>query len=213
MNSTADLLKKGAELLLDYYIEEKPVSESSLLNILLLIKKCTLCNAAEKKNIFPRGNIKSQIMILLDNPAIYNNYPAEEIETIFTKMFNAINIDLNNLYISFLPKCNLQPTEDLNKNCRNLILKEINLLRIKYIISFGKTSANILLNNDFSIEKIRKQNFYEIDNLKIVSTYHPMDYLPENNKSMKIDIWNDVKLFNKILKSENVLRNSHTYSG
>ncbi len=218
MNTVPNLIKINGLKKLKHYIEETPFTETISLNILYAINNCNKCfeGATKKKKRFPIGSENSKFMILLDNPMIYNDYPAESISAIFRKMFNAISLNLNNSYITYSTKCNIKKnslTTNTLSNCRKLLFDEIKKLNIEYIISFGKTSANTLLDNELSIKKIREKNFYIIDNLKIIATYHPMDYLPDNNKAIKLELWEDVKLLKKILQNENILRNSHSNTG
>ena len=105
---------------------------------------------------------------------------------------NVININLENIYTTSLLKCEIFEKIDLNeeiKNCKNYLLKQIEILEPKLIITLGDVYKYIL-NDTTSLSKLRGKIF-KFNNIDLIPIYHPDTLL--RNPSLKIDTFTDLK--------------------
>jgi DNA polymerase len=120
---------------------------------------------------------------------------------LLTKMIeNVLLISRNDVYITNIVKCrpsnNDIPTPSQAHTCQPYLMKQIELIRPKLIVTLGATAYHYLTGDDTDISKIRgtihKQNGYTI-----IPTYHPSYLL--RNPSAKKDVFDD------LLKVKNLL--------
>ncbi len=194
--------KQISKLLYMYFTEEKFETNNTPLELIRKCNKCNFKNFKEKKIIFPRGTYESNLIIVADPFWIYEEKLEEEINILFRKMFNAINIPLEKTYITFSIKCfNKSVKSNIDNfliNCREVLLEELKYINPKTVITFGKYSSSLIF-DDMDISNIRRNNFYSKYNTKIISTYHPGDFI--KNKNLKVEVWEDLKLLKRVLES------------
>ncbi len=95
----------------------------------------------------------------------------------------------NKVYITNLAKCtqiDARPLKDyVFKEYLDLIFEEINLVKPKYIVSFGNQVSSILLRKNISISKLEKEfEILSVNNkkYKIFPTYYPVGQGMRNMK-------------------------------
>ena len=159
-------------------------------------EKCVL--SVTKKNDVKFGkNLNSKIMILTNYPSfsdelnkeIFNDNSRE----LFTKILKAINLNINDIYITPVIKCTPKKVI-LNdylkyKYCFNYILNEIKLIKPKYILGFGNVTFNAFYNNKSFKENRGK--IIKLLGINAIFTYHPSDLLID--ESLKKIVWDDLK--------------------
>jgi DNA polymerase len=81
------------------------------------------------------------------------------------------------------------------ETCFPYLKKQIDLIKPKLILCLGLVAANAMLNKKLSLSKLRG-NIYEINEIKLMVTYHPAALL--RNPNWKRGCWEDVKMFRKL---------------
>lgn len=96
--------------------------------------------------------------------------------TVIQKLFNIIDRDI--FETTFLGSVKCYPLERKNlkicsNNCKNIMLKQLEILKPKRIITFGEFPTRNLLNFKFNKFADVVGNIYEINGYKILPIYHP----------------------------------------
>jgi DNA polymerase len=151
-------------------------------------------------NFFFKGNPNSSIMVLGDfpdeddikNQEIFSESKGE----LLTKMLTSISLDKENYYLS-----NIYFDKEININSKsefykNILLKQIKIIKPKYILLLGEVASNYFNNSNKKISELHgKWGMFVIDKYKfsIFTTFNPNHLLkePEHKKLA----WQDLKIF------------------
>jgi uracil-DNA glycosylase family 4 len=185
----------------------------SLASLNDMIKECQKCSLGKtrKSFVFGVGNPNADIMLIGEAPG------ADEDEQgipfvgragkLLTDILLAINIQRDEVYIANILKCrppkNRNPLPEEMQTCMPYLHKQIELINPKVILCLGLVASNALLQNKSTLTGLRG-NVYELNDIKVMATYHPAALL--RNPNWKKGCWEDVKKFRK-LYDELVTRN------
>jgi len=190
----------GNELFAEDFLKSESLGE-----LFDKIKDCKNCGLGETRNkfVFGAGNPDADVLLIGEGPG------AEEDKTgipfvgkagqLLTKILAAINFSRDEVYIANIVKCrppgNRNPLPAEMEICKKYLHKQIDLIRPKLILCLGLVAANSLLNNKITLGSMRG-NIYELNNIKVMVTYHPAALL--RNPNWKRGAWEDVKKFKKL---------------
>ena len=163
------------------------------------VNKCNLCqNLVEK---FPNSNTvylgnNNDIVLIGEAPAnngwrkshmLWKDVNGKVLPSgvILQKLFNTIDKDI--FETTFLESVKCYPLERKNlktcsKNCKNIMLNQLEILKPKLIITLGEFPTRNLL--DFKFKKFQEVvgNIYEVNGYKILPIYHPSPISPKSYK-------------------------------
>lgn len=169
------------------------------------VAQCTRCQELTKlrtQTVFGVGSPEAKIMFVGEAPG------ADEDEQgipfvgaagqLLDKIIVACGLKRDELYICNILRCrppgNRKPLPAEASNCREYLDGQISIIDPDWIICWGATAAQNLLNTPDSIGKLRGR-FFEYGRARVLCTYHP-SYLLRNPPAKK-DVWADMKLFLK----------------
>lgn len=162
--------------------------------------ECHLCELSKSRHkvVFGEGNPDADILFIGEAPGATEDSTGKPFVgragELLTKMIeNVLHISRNDVYITNIVKCrpsnNETPTPTQVHTCQPYLLKQIELIRPKLIITLGATAYHYLTGDDTDISKVRgtihKQNDYTI-----IPTYHPSYLL--RNPSAKKEVFDDL---------------------
>jgi len=173
---------------------------NSIENLDSTIERCTLCELScnREKVVLSSGDRKANIMFIGDKPNLAENSTGEifagKSGNMLTLMIEKVlNIPRKSVYISNIIKCytpnSREPKADEIDLCLEYILKEIEIIKPKIIITLGIEAYNYLTSDTKTIEVIRGEVIKQ-DNYIIIPTYHP-NYLLKN-PNFKKDVMSDL---------------------
>lgn len=173
-----------------YDILKKRLTNKLLNQIDKEVFNCNLCNKLVEK--FPNaptvylGN-SNDIVLVGEAPANNGWRKSHKIwcdingkvlpsGTVLQKLFNIIDRDI--FETTFLESVKCYPLERKNlkicsNNCKNIMLKQLEILKPKLIITLGEFPTRNLLNFKFNKFADVVGNIYEINGYKILPIYHP----------------------------------------
>ncbi len=178
-------------------------------------KNCTNCKLYKTRTnyVFGIGNPEASIMFIGEGPGKQEDLqglpfvgPAGELLTAIIE--KGMLLKREDVYIANIVKCrptvdglgtrDRPPEKEETEACGWILLKQIEIINPKVIITLGNPSTKFLIKTELGITKIRG-NFFEYNNIKVMPTYHPSYILRNggNNSPLKKDVWNDIK---KVLK-------------
>jgi len=141
------------------------LKEKQFINLQKSCEKCEKCNLYKTRNklVFGKGNINSKLLFIGEAPG-----EKEDIEGIpfigragkyLDKLLNSINLTINDIYIGNILKCrppkNRNPNKTEIENCTPNLIKQIEIINPKIIITLGNYATKFVLNN-FKTEKMQK---------------------------------------------------------
>jgi DNA polymerase len=122
---------------------------------------------------------------------------------LLTKIIEAIDLKRDDVYIANVIKCrppgNRNPEHDEVETCEPFLFQQIDVIKPKVIVALGTFAARALLRTLDPISRLRGRIF-EYRGAKLIPTFHPAYLL--RNPSSKREVWEDMKLVRKLLKSE-----------
>jgi uracil-DNA glycosylase family 4 len=191
------------------YQEKEP--DFTLPNTFEALKKqameCHLCTLSKsrQKVVFGEGNVNADLMIVGDAPSnsddsagkIFTGRTGDSL----TKMIeNVLALKRSDVYISNLLKCRALDSESPSPmdahTCQPYLLKEIELVKPKLIMTFGEMAYMYLTGDDSSLADIRG-TVHEKEGYKVIPTFHPSYLL--RNPSAKKEVLEDLKKIKSLL--------------
>jgi len=184
------------------YKEDEP--DLTLPNTLETLKKqaqeCHLCTLSKtrQKVVFGEGSPQADIMLIGDIPSssddssgrIFTGRSGE----LLTKMIeNVLELSRNDVYITNILKCRSLNPQTVSPShahtCQPYLLKEIELIKPKIIVTLGEIAYHYLTGDDTDISQIRG-NTHTKEDYSIIPTFHP-NYLLRN-PSAKKEVFQDL---------------------
>ncbi len=169
--------------------------------------KCHLCELSKSRTnvVFGEGNPQADIMFIGEGPGATEDSMGRPFVgrsgELLTKMIeNVLLIKREETYIANVVKCrppnNRVPTPTEAHTCQPFLLKQIELIKPKIIITLGGTAYHYMTGDETGITKVRgtllQQNGYTL-----IPTYHPSFLL--RNPSAKKEVFADLKKVKELM--------------
>jgi DNA polymerase len=172
-----------------------------------MVLNCHLCNLSKSRNkvVFGEGNPSSKIMFIGEAPGREEDLQGKPFVgrsgELLTKMIeNVLDIKREEVYITNVVKCrpsqNRDPEIEEVESCKPYLLKQIEIINPKIIVTIGRIAFRYLLNNETPITKARG-NLYDFKGIKVIPTFHPSYLL--RNPSKKKEAFIDLKFIKEFL--------------
>ncbi len=168
---------------------------------------CHLCTLSKsrQKVVFGEGNPSADLLFIGEAPGATEDSSGKPFVgrsgELLTKMIeNVLQLSRSDVYITNIVKCrppnNQVPTASQAHTCQPYLLKQIELIKPKLIVTLGATAYHFLTGDETEISKVRgsahKQNDYTL-----IPTYHPSYLL--RNPSAKKDVFEDLKKVKELM--------------
>jgi len=191
--------------------EDEP--DLSLPNTLEKLEKqsleCHLCDLSKSRThvVFGEGNPQAELMFVGEAPGATEDSMGRPFVgrsgELLTKMIEGVfHLKREEVYIANIVKCrppnNRVPTPTEAHTCQAYILKQIELIKPKLIITLGTTAYHYLSGDDTPISKARGVMLKE-KGAMLMPTYHPSYLL--RNPSAKKEVYLDLLKAEKYLRS------------
>jgi uracil-DNA glycosylase family 4 len=115
---------------------------------------------------------------------------------LLNKILAACGLRREEVYICNVLKCrppnNRTPRPDEVGNCRDYFVRQLDLVRPKYIVALGGTAAQSLLGTNQSLGRLRGK-FHDFRGIPVMVTYHPSFLLPHRSPEKKREVWEDMQ--------------------
>jgi len=178
------------------------------------IQQCTKCDLhkTRKQALAGRGNQSAELMFVVLSPGTSDDASGVicggEANVLFSKMLAAIDININDVYLSSLLKCvvpmnhTVAPKEI--QSCNDYLKQQIQLMQPKLLVVLGETAIRCLLQKDLSIDEYRVMNnaiplerYSQLESIPLFVSYSPEELMqqPENKRKA----WSDLQQLQKII--------------
>lgn len=166
------------------------------------VKGCTKCSLSQtrKNTVFGEGAPDADLMFIGEGPG------EDEDETghpfvgrsgqLLGKMINAMGLTRDQVYIANIVKCrppgNRTPASDEVAACVPYLLKQIETIRPKVIVTLGLPSTQYILATDRPMRDLRGV-WHEWRGVKVMPTYHPSYVLRSYTPEVRGCVWGDLQ--------------------
>jgi uracil-DNA glycosylase family 4 len=169
--------------------------------------RCKLHTLGRRQIVFGVGNPDADLMFVGEAPGADEDVQGEPFVgragQLLTKIIEAIGLKREDVYIANVIKCrppqNRNPEQDEVDTCEPFLFQQIDVIKPKVVVALGTFAARALLRTLDPISRLRGR-VYDYRGAKLVPTFHPAYLL--RNPASKREVWEDMKLVQKLLKSE-----------
>jgi len=168
---------------------------------------CSLCNLSKTRHsvVFGEGNLNTKILFIGEAPGRDEDLQGKPFVgrsgQVLTKMIeNVLFLKREEVYVTNIVKCrppqNRDPEIEEVELCKEYLLKELEIIKPKIIVTLGRIAFKYLLNDETPISKARGKIF-EFKGIKVIPIYHPSYLL--RNPSKKRETLADLKFIKEFL--------------
>ena len=169
-------------------------------------RRCKLCKS-RRNIVFGVGDPLADLVFVGEAPGVNEDRVGEPFVgaagDLLTKMIQAMGLRRDDVYILNVIKCrppgNRDPESDELAACEPFLIKQLDALKPKVIVTLGRYASTSLLRETTGITRLRGQ-WRQYQGIKLMPTFHPA-YLLRRPQG-KRDVWNDLQLVMKELGLE-----------
>ena len=181
---------------------------SDLESLRKIVESCHLCELSKSRHkvVFGEGNPRADLMFVGEGPGATEDSTGRPFVgragELLTKMIeNVLHIPRSETYIANIVKCrppgNRVPTPTEAFTCRPYLLKQIEIIRPRIIVSLGATAYRYLTNDESPISRVRGHMIHA-ENYLLIPTFHPSYLL--RNPSAKKEAYHDMLKVKEMLE-------------
>ena len=174
------------------------------------IQQCQQCqlHAGRKQPILGRGNQSADLMFVVLAASPEDDMAATlcsgEAETLFSKMLSAIDIAIDDVYITGLLKCCVTQQHTISpkeiQSCGAYLKQQVALIQPRRIVVLGETAIQCLLQKNMSIDECRNMNNglpQQFESIPLFFSYSPQELIV--NPGDKRKAWSDLQLLQSLI--------------
>ncbi len=174
-----------------------------------VVASCHLCPLSKHrhKTVFGEGSKTAQVMWVGEGPGATEDSTGRPFVgragALLTRMIeNVLLIPRSEVYIANIVKCrppnNRVPTESEAFTCRPYLLKQIEAIRPRIIVTLGATAYRYMTNDDSPISRVRGHPI-AAEHYTLIPTFHPSYLL--RNPSAKKAAFEDLKRVKALMEA------------
>lgn len=165
------------------------------------VSGCRACGLCESRTqtVFGVGDRVADLLVIGEAPGAEEDRQGEPFVgragQLLNRMLLAINLPREQVYIANILKCrppgNRDPKPDEARRCAPFLMRQIALIRPRVILAAGRISAQMLLQTDLPVGRLRRRWFeFGPDSTPLRVTYHPAYLL--RTPAEKAKAWEDL---------------------
>jgi len=169
------------------------------------VAACRRCRLHESRTqtVFGVGNPDADWMIVGEAPGAEEDRRGEPFVgragKLLDEMLRAVGHGRDSVFIANILKCrppnNRDPQPDESNECRGYLERQIELIQPRIILAVGRIAAQLLLETDTPVGRLRGSR-HQLGDTPLVVTYHPAYLL--RSPSQKRKAWDDLCLAMRI---------------
>jgi DNA polymerase len=165
-------------------------------------RQCAL-HATRTQTVFGVGNENADWMIIGEAPGAEEDRRGEPFVgragKLLDEMLRAVGQGRDQVFIANILKCrppnNRDPKPEESSQCRGYLERQIELVQPKIILAVGRIAAQLLLDTDTPVGRLRGKP-HQLGNTPLVVTYHPAYLL--RSPAQKRKSWDDLRLARRV---------------
>jgi uracil-DNA glycosylase len=171
------------------------------------VKGCVKCGLSRTRTqtVFGEGNPDAQICFIGEGPGKDEDASGRPFVgragQKLNDMIGAMGLKREDVFICNIVKCRAflpdigkdrPPSEEETAACTPYLIRQIDIIRPKVIVTLGLPSTRYLLKLKESMTKMRG-NWYAWRGIKVMPTWHPAYVLRNYTEQTRGEVWNDLK--------------------
>ena len=172
------------------------------------VRGCTRCRLCEKRTqtVFGEGDPDAQIFFIGEGPGETEDRTGRPFVGPaghkLDEMIGAMGLTRAQVYIANIVKCrppgNRAPAPDETDTCTPYLLRQIEVVRPKVIITLGFPATRFITRSNLGITKLRGQ-WQSFRGIKVMPTFHPSYILRVYTRETRQAVWSDLqKVMNEL---------------
>lgn len=190
------------------------------------IQQCVKCqlHVSRKQAISGRGKQSAELMFVLLAPTAVDDESgmlcSGDANALFKKMLAAINVSIDNVYITSLLKCSVPAQHTISsseiRHCSAYLKQQVQLVQPRLIIVLGDTATRCLLQRDLTLDALRSlvnenvvlngdsnmvlseaKKPYQFESIPLFVSYSPQELLRKPVDKRKA--WSDLQAIQKMI--------------
>ena len=159
---------------------------------------CTKCklSTTRTKVVFGEGNPEAELLFIGEGPGRQEDVTGRPFvgkagELLTRLIEKAMGVPRSSVYIANIAKCRPNPEEVTA--CSPYLLRQIEIIQPKVIVTLGNPSTKFLLKTQDGITKLRGV-WADYNGIPVMPTYHPSYVIRNGGENSKVqqDVWNDL---------------------
>jgi DNA polymerase len=187
-------------------VEEAPEPEEQgweeLRSAVSSCRRCAL-HESRTQTVFGVGNTDADWMIIGEAPGAEEDRRGEPFVgragKLLDEMLRAVGQRRDSVFIANILKCrppnNRDPKPGESAQCRGYLERQIELVQPRIIIAVGRIAAQLLLDTDTPVGRLRG-TLHRLNEIPLVVTYHPAYLL--RSPSQKRKSWDDLCMARRV---------------
>jgi len=174
------------------------------------VNQCRACRLCEKRNkaVPGVGAEHPLAMVIGEGPGADEDAQGLPFVgaagKLLDKMLGAIELSrASNVYIANVVKCrppmNRDPSSDEQEACARYLIRQISILKPRFILSLGRVSSHALLSTNEPMTRLRGR-FYDFRGIPLLTSYHPSALL--RDEDLKRPAWEDLKMLRERINAD-----------
>ena len=166
------------------------------------VKPCTKCRLCETRTntVFGEGDPGANILFIGEGPGETEDRTGRPFVgragELLNKMIAGMGLKREQVFIVNIVKCrppgNREPGLDEVATCTPYLVRQIEIIRPKVIVTLGRPSAQYMLNTKLAMGKLRGQ-WQSYRGIKLMPTYHPAFLLRAYTEENRRAVWSDLQ--------------------
>jgi len=171
------------------------------------VAACTSCSlhTSRTQTVFGVGDPQADWMIIGEAPGAEEDRRGEPFVgragKLLDEMLRAVGQSRDRVFIANILKCrppnNRDPKAEESAACRGYLQRQIELIEPKIILAVGRIAAQLLLETDEPVGRLRGSR-HQLGDTPLVVTYHPAYLL--RSPSQKRKAWDDLCLASRLMR-------------
>ena len=170
------------------------------------VSTCTRCALHESRTqtVFGVGDQSADWMIIGEAPGAEEDRRGEPFVgragKLLDEMLRAVGMGRDSVFIANILKCrppnNRDPKPEESTQCRGYLEHQIELVQPRVILAVGRVAAQLLLDSDTPVGRLRG-SIHHLGDIPLIVTYHPAYLL--RSPSQKRKSWDDLCLARRVV--------------
>jgi uracil-DNA glycosylase family 4 len=161
--------------------------------------KCRLCQS-RRNTVFGEGDADAKIFFIGEGPGENEDIQGRPFVgragELLNKMIAGMGLRREQVFIANIVKCrppdNRVPAPDEVEACTPYLVRQLEIIRPKVIVTLGLPAAKYMLESRLSMGKLRGQ-WHNWRGIKLMPTFHPAYLLRSYTEENRAAVWSDLK--------------------
>ncbi len=166
------------------------------------VSVCTKCRLCETRThtVFGEGDVDAQIFFIGEGPGENEDLSGRPFVgragQKLTEMIGSMGLQREQVFIANIVKCrppnNREPAPDETATCTPYLVRQLEIIRPKVIVTLGRPSSQYMLQSKLSMTRLRGQ-WQDWRGIKLMPTFHPAYLLRNYTQETRLAVWSDLK--------------------